>query len=262
MDDGDDDLPAQPRARQAPRRADGAARDPARRADRRVHEAALPAQRAGRPDDRDPRRDDRGRHPPDRDRGVDRLPGRRGLRDPARHARGVRGPARQQVHRDRRRRRDGAPAGRRPAAVQRPAARRRRALPRLRGGHREADDPGLDGGLDRARRGRRPRGPAAALGGQRGRRQVGGRRGARGPHRRLQLRLRHGRAAVPAAQRRRAARRQAAALAALPDRRQDPHRRDHDLHAPARDLLDHRGAGRRAARGVALVARRERGARR
>ena len=74
--------------------------------------------------------------------------------------------------------------------------------------------------------------------------------GARGPHGRLQLRLRHGRARAPAALGRRPARRAPPALAALPDRRDEPvraHRRD--LLARARDLLDLRGAdGRPAAR--------------
>ena len=50
-----------------------------------------------------------------------------------------------------------------------------------------------------ARRGRRPRGPAAALGGLPGRQRLGGGGGPRGPHRRLQLRRRHGRAAAAAA---------------------------------------------------------------
>ena len=63
----------------------------------------------------------------------------------------------------------------------------------------------------------------------------------RGPHRRLQLRRRRGRAPAPAALGDPAARRAPHALGPLPHRRQDPpRRRRHDLHAGARDLLDHR----------------------
>ena len=82
---------------------------------------------------------------------------------------------------------------RRPARVREPARRRRRALPRLRGAARPPADRGRRRRLAGARRGREPRGPAAALGGLPGRRRVARGRGARGPHRRLQLRLRHGR---------------------------------------------------------------------
>ena len=72
-----------------------------------------------------------------------------------------------------------------------------------------------------------------------------------------------GRAAAPAALRDPAAGRPPHALGALPHRRQDPpRRRRHDLHAGARDLLDHRRAGRRAAAGLARGAGGERGARR
>ena len=58
----------------------------------------------------------------------------------------------------------------------------------------------------------------------------------------------HRRAAVPRAQRRAAARRPPHALDPLPDRRPHaPRRRGDDLLAPARDLLDHGDADRRAA---------------
>ena len=116
---------------------------------------------------------------------------------------------------------DGAPAGRRPAPVRQPAGGRRRALPRLRRAGRAAADAGRRRRLAGARRRRQPGGPAAALGGLPGRQRLGRGRGARGPHRRLQLRLGHGRAAAAGAQRDPAARRPPDALAALPDRRQD-----------------------------------------
>ena len=173
VDDGDDDLPAQPGAGQAARGAHGAARHPARRADRRAHQPALPAQRAGRAADRDRRRRDRGRHAPDGDRGGGRLPGRGGLHDPGRAARRVRRAPRRQADGHRHRRRDREAAGQRPAAVRRPAGGRRRAPSRLPGAARAADHAGRHGGLDGPRRGRRPRRPAAALGGLHGRRRSG-----------------------------------------------------------------------------------------
>ena len=132
---------------------------------------------------------------------------------------------------------------RRPARVRQPAGRRRRGLPRLRGAARAAADRGRRRRLAGARRRREPRGPAAALGGLPGRRRVARGRGARGPHRRLQLRLGHRAARAPAALGDPAAGRPPDALAALPDRRQDPpRRRRDDLHAAAGDLLDHRPA--------------------
>ena len=83
------------------------------------------------------------------------------------------------------------PAGADQLAFANPPARRRRALPRLRGAARPPADRGRRRRLAGARRRREPRGPAAALGGLPGRRRVARGRGARGPHRRLQLRLRH-----------------------------------------------------------------------
>ena len=148
------------------------------------------------------------------------------------------------------RRRRGPPAGLRPARLRLPAAGRRRALPRLRGAAGPPDRADRGRRLPGPRRGREPGGPAAALGGLPARRRVGAGDGARGPHGRLQLRLRHGRARAPAALGRRPARRASPALAALPDRRDEPvraHRRD--LLARARDLLDlGRADGRAAAR--------------
>ena len=123
-----------------------------------------------------------------------------------------------------------------------------------------AADPGRRRRLAGPRRGRRPRGPAAALGGLAGRRPLGRGDRARRPDRRLQLRRRHGRARAAAALGDPADRRPPPALAALPDRRQDaPRRRRDDVLAPARDLLDHRRAGRRPAAGVARRARGARG---
>ena len=137
------------------------------------------------------------------------------------------------------------PAGADQLAFASPPARRRRALPRLRGAARPPADRGRRRRLAGARRRREPRGPAAALGALPGRQRVARGRGARGPHRRLQLRLRHRHARAAAALGDPAAGRPPHALAALPDRRQDPpRRRRDDLHAAAGDLLDHRRRGR------------------
>ena len=215
---------------------------------------ALPAQRAGRPADRDPRRR-RPRSarcaPRPRSRSSSRSTRTSRSRPPARRptwsSAAASSPDIGVV--------DGTAqaAGRRPAAVQRPAAGRRRALPRLRGGHREADDPG---------RRWRPRWRAAPASTPRTRRCAGRSRAGDGNWEDAEVLedltggFNYGSGTVelqcPPRSADRAARRQAAALAALPDRRQDARRRDHDLHAPARDLLDHRRAGRRAARRVAL----------
>ena len=146
---------------------------------------------------RDPRRRDRGRDAAHAERGVDRLPGRRGLRRSPRCARpptscsaanqikdvGVAdGEARPQGA-------DQLPFGSPPAVgdalylgFEEPIGRLLIAGRRRR--------------LAGARRRREPGGPAAALGGLPGRRRLGRGRGARGPHRRLQLRLGHGRAAA------------------------------------------------------------------
>ena len=202
-------------------------------------------------------------HPAHRARRRGRLPGARGLHDPRRQAGRLRAAARRPGQGHRRRRRRGAAPGRRPRRVRQPAGGRRRAVPRLRRAGRAARAAGRRRRLARARRRRQPRGPAAALGGLPGRQPVGGGDRPRGPHRRLQLRRRRGRAAAAAALRDPAAGRPPHALGALPHRRQDPpRRRRHDLHAGARDLLDHRRADRRAAAGVARRAGGERGARR
>ena len=191
---GDDDLPAQPRAGQAARRAARPARDPARRAERRDHEPALPARRLGLGADRHPGRRHRGRHAAHGARGVGDLPGRRGLHDPADAPRRLRAPAPRAGQGRRPGRRRGTPAGLRPARVRHAAAGRRRALPRLRGPARPPDHADRGRRVAGARRGRQPRGPAAALGGLPVRRRVGRRARARGPHGRLQLRIGHRRA--------------------------------------------------------------------
>ena len=125
VDDGDDDLPAQPRAGQAPRVAARAARHPPRRPQRRADQPALPAARAG------------GRAAGDRGRrtevGTPRTATEESivfqvderLHDPGRGPGGLRAPARRpgQEHRPRRRR--GQAGRRRPARVR--AARPRSA---------------------------------------------------------------------------------------------------------------------------------------
>ena len=84
--------------------------------------------------------------------------------------------------------------------------------------------------------------------------RLGGGRGARRPDRRLQLRQRHDRAAAARRATRRDDRRPARLLGPLPPRRQDPLGRDRGhLHAPARDLLDHGRADRRARPGGPLA---------
>ena len=120
------------------------------------------------------RRRDRGRDAAHRQRGVDRVPGRRGVRDPPGAADRVPGPARRALQDDRGRRRrrpspqgpDRLPFGGPPQVgdalylgfdedISQPAAR------------------GRDRRLDGARRRRRSRGPAAALGGEPGRAAAG-----------------------------------------------------------------------------------------
>ena len=140
---------------------------------------------------------------------------------------GLRGPARRQVQGHRRRRRDGAAAGRRPAAVQRA---RRRSATRCTSASRRtsrAARPGLDRGLDGPRRRREPRGPAAALGGLPAATATGREAEVLED---LTGGFNYGSGTVevqcPPRSADRAARRQAAALAALPDRRQDAQRRE------------------------------------
>ena len=246
VDDGDDDLPAQPRAGQAARRAAGPARHPARRPERRHHEPALPAGRRADRADPDRGRRDRGRHAAHRARRVGHLPGRRGLHDPrdgARRPTCCSATARRQERRRGRRR--GAPAGLRPARVRHPAAGRRRALPRLRGPAGPPDRPDRRRRLAGARRGREPGGPAAALGGLPGRRRVGAgdacsrtsRAASTTAPGTVELEL-------PPRSRGRPDRRPAPVLAALPDHRHDAPsgRQRRELLARAGDLLDLRAA--------------------
>ena len=230
---------------------------PPRRPERGADEPALPARRS-RPREplRDPRRRDRGRDAADGDRGVDRLPGRRGLRRSRRAAGRLRAPARRpgQEHR-RSPTASPSPSGADQLAFANPPA----VGDALYLGFEEPLGRPADRGRRRrlagARRRREPRGPAAALGGLPGRRRVARGRGARGPHRRLQLRLGHRRARAAAALGDPAAGRPPHALAALPDRRQDPPRRRRDhLLAAARDLLDHRRRRRLPAARHARVA--------
>ena len=114
-----------------------------------------------------------------------------------------------------------------------------------------------------ARRGSRPGGSAAAVGGQPGGRWLGRGGRARRPHRRLQLRRRRDRAPMSGGIRGCSHRRQTDAMAAVPDRHCDARRCNRsDLHASARDLLDHGGGDGRSRRRRARRARGRRGYRR
>ncbi len=141
------------------------------------------------------------------------------------------------------------PQGADQLAVREPARGRRRALPRLRGAARPPADRGRRRRLAGARRGREPGGPAAALGGLPGRQRVARGRGARGPHGRLQLRLGH-RDAASCRRARRSSRSAGHRMHWLRCRIDD---RTRDGGAattytqPPGDLLDHRR--RRSARG-------------
>ena len=127
VDDGDDDLPAQPRAGQAARGAAGPARHPARRPERRHHEPALQAGRQAGRVDPDRGRQHRGRHAAHRARRVGDLPGRRGLHDPRDGARGLRAAA-PRPGQGRRRSPTARPARRAPTSS--PSAPRRRSATR------------------------------------------------------------------------------------------------------------------------------------
>ena len=257
VDDRDDDLPAQPRAGQAARRAARPARDPARRPDRRAA-PSLRFRLAAPPTEPVviPGGDDRGRHAahaPTRSRSSSRSTRTSRSRRRARRRTWSSAAARSRTSASPTA--TARPQGADQLAVRRAAAGRRRALPRLRGAARAAADRrststprrrAAPASTPRTRRcaGRSPQGDG----------ELGGRRGARGPHRRLQLRLRHGRArSCPPRTRRRAARRPprctGCAAGSTDTTRSGARRRD--LHAPARDLLDHRGADRRAAPGDA-----------
>ena len=177
LDDGDDDLPAQPRAGQAPREAARAARHPARRPERRGRRRALPARRAADRAGHDHRRRDRGRArraPPTRSRSSSRST----TTSRSRRAR----PAAYVLQRGGQIKDVGVADGEaRPQGADQmpfgnPPRRRRRALPRLRRAARAAAGPGRRRRLAGPRRGRQPRGPAAALGGLPGRRPAGRRR--------------------------------------------------------------------------------------
>ena len=217
-------------------------------------DAALPAQ-PRRPTEpiEIPGGDDRGRHAAHRDRGVDRLPGRRGLHDPAGAARGLRrrsaaASSRTSASADGTARPQGAdqlPFGA-------PAAGRRRALPRLRG----ADIAKL---LLAGRRWR-PRRRAARASTPRTRRCAGRSRAGRrqaGTTPRCSRTSPAASTTAPARSSCSCPPRSAVEPLGRPARctgcaagsttRRAPARRD-DLHAPARDLLDHRRADRRAAR--------------
>ena len=157
----------------------------------------------------DPGRRDRGRHAAHRARRAVVFQVREDFTIPAAQAGRLRAPARRPGQGHRRRRRRGAPAGRRPRS--RSATRRRSATRSTSASTSRSRRLVLAGRrrrLARARRRRQPRGPAAALGGLAGRQPVGGGDRPRGPHRRLQLRRRHGRA--PAARRARRSSRSAA----------------------------------------------------
>ena len=213
-------------------------------------EPALPAR--GRADGADPDRGrrDRGRHAAHGQRRVGDLPGRRGLHDPADAARRLRAPARRPGQGRRRRRRRGAPAGRRPA---RRSARRRRSATRSTSASRSRSDRlimQIDVDASQARgAGVNPEDPplrweVSQADGQWAR---GAR--ARGPHRRLQLRLRHGRARAAAAlgRRSRSAGTACTGCAAGSTETTRSGARRRDLLARAGDLRDHRRPDGRAA---------------
>ncbi len=165
LDDRDGHLPAQPDPRQAARGADGAARDHPRAAHRGARRAALPPRGAG---------DRAGLHPGGgTEVGTLRTPSdesivfqtRRGLHHPGRAAHDLRRRARPCGQGRRRRRRRRAAEGPRPAPVRR--ARRSSATRSTSASSIRSVAP-ADAARRRllagARRGRRPRGPAAALG--------------------------------------------------------------------------------------------------
>ncbi len=115
------------------------------------------------------------------------------------------------------------PAGLGPARLRHPAEGRRPPVPRLRG---PAAPPVIQIDVDAlpgARRGRQPGGPTPLRWEvSQGDNEWAPAEVLRGPHRRLQLRLRRGRAAASAALGDRADRRPAPVLAALPDHGHDP----------------------------------------
>ena len=199
------DLPPQPGPRQAPRRAAGAARHPARPAERGRDRPALPPDRARRGAGADPARRDRGRHAAHgrasesivfqttEDFTIEPLRARR-LRRSSRDGAGQ--------GRRRRRRRSRS----RTAPTSSRSARRRRSATRCTSASTRSIARLCCASTSRPRR-------RAAPASTRATRRCAGRspagdnewlagRGARGPHRRLQLRQRLGRAAAAGAQRR------------------------------------------------------------
>ena len=175
VDDRDDDLPAQPRAGQAPRRAARAARHPPRRPERRAHRPALPARRRPPRSRSRSRRRDRGRHAAHartRSRSSSRstrTSRSRPLR-PAAYVVAARRPGQGRRRRRRRRRARRAPTSCR-------SARRPRSATRSTSASRSRSARLLlqvDVDASQARgAGVEPRGPAAALGGLAGRRAAG-----------------------------------------------------------------------------------------
>ena len=245
VDDRDDDLPAQPRAGQAPRRAAGAARHPARRPERR-HAPSLRFRLAG---------------------AADRAGRRSRRRRPrsARRARPATSRSSSRSTRTSRSRRPGPPPtslqrggqvkdvgvadgearpqGADQLAVRQPAAGRRRALPRLRGAARAAAA---------CRSTSTPRRPAAPASTPRTRRCAGRSPRGRRPTGReatvledLTGGFNYGSGTVELAAARRArpsTARAGSALHWLRCRIDGSHalgRASAELHAPARDLLDH-----------------------
>ncbi len=263
VDDRHADLPGQPCAGQAPRRAARAARHRASRADGGADERALPAGGAARSVGRDPGGHHRSRDAADGIRRVGRVPSRGGFLDPAAEAGGLCRRAGRPVQDDRGSGWGGQAAGSGPLSVRDAAPGQRCALPGLRGRPGEPAGPSRYRRPGCARRGSRPGGSAAAVGGQPGGRWLGRGGRARRPHRRLQLRRRRDRAPMSGGIRGCSHRRQTDAMAAVPDRHCDARRCNRsDLHASARDLLDHGGGDGRSRRRRARRARGRRGYRR
>ena len=129
-------------------------------------------------------------------RRVGRVPSRGGFLDPAAEAGGLCRRAGRPVQDDRGGGWCGQAAGSGPLSVRDAAPGQRCALPGLRGRPGEPVGPSRYRRPGRARRGSRPGGSAAAVGGQPGGRWLGGGGRARRPDRRLQLRRRRDRAAM------------------------------------------------------------------